>query len=84
MGPDQEPGAVVMMLTSAEQLQAQSSPPSGVLDPSFKRLVVVFNCSPLAQVRSRYTHVSRDEGSGLQAGSSSLWSSSFLSSSPFS
>ena len=46
-GPNQVPAVIVMQLTSADQLQNGSS--SGVLDPAFKRILVVFNCSPLAQ-----------------------------------
>ena len=44
-GPDQVPGVIVMQIASAEE----GSGGGGVYDPAFRRIVVVFNCSPLAQ-----------------------------------
>ncbi|KAG2423818.1 hypothetical protein HXX76_014978 [Chlamydomonas incerta] len=44
-GPDQNPGVIVMELTSAP---APGDPSHGVYDPKHERLVTVFNCAPYA------------------------------------
>eukprot|EP00798_Chlamydomonas_sp_ICE-L_P005313 gene5313-18558_t len=55
LGPDQTPGVIVMEIASAD---TEARPPpaglvreseGGTVDPNYKRILVVFNCSPLEQ-----------------------------------
>ena len=48
-GPGQVPGVIVMQIVSADCIAGGGGGSLGVVDPSFRRIVVVFNCSPLGQ-----------------------------------
>ena len=64
-GVDQQPGVIVMVLTSADALDEVASGWKGVVDPVFKRLIVVFNCSPFIHEQrwSDASGVNRDAAS---------------------
>jgi len=50
-GPNQVPGVIVMQIASADRVAATvaGGGGGGVVDPTYGRVVVVFNCSPLGQ-----------------------------------
>ena len=55
-GPGQVPGVIVMQIVSGDCIAGGGGgsgvadrSPGGVADPSFRRIIVVFNCSPLGQ-----------------------------------